>query len=87
MIRRALRLIRWAAPPAAFLTWAYRAYRRAVEAAVPAFGPPEPLVARWRAEVLEELGLGFLLLALWVAWWAWPKPAPDRTRRRERGLS
>lgn len=87
MIRRLLRIIRWVAPPTSFLAWSYRAYRRAAEAAIPAFGAPEPMVARWRAEMLEELGLGLLLLALWVAWWAWPKSADRPSRRRERGLS
>lgn len=81
MLRRALRWLRWAAPPAAFLAWAYRAYRAAADAAIPAFGPPEPLVAAWRAEMLEQLGLGALLAAFWIACWAWPGGASARVRR------
>ncbi len=80
MLRRILRWIRWAAPPAPFLAWAYRAYQSAVSAAIPAFGPPEPLVAAWRAEMLEQLGLGALLLAIWIACWAWPRPVSVRTK-------
>ena len=80
MLRRILAWVRWAGPPAAFLAWAYRAYRSAAEAAIPAFGPPEPMVAAWRAGMLEQLGSGALLLALWIACWAWPSGASSRAK-------